>query len=270
MFISRERFSLRKEAVHLEVRATCQMHIYVPAGLFVFVFFLQKSHRNSKSDLQAFAALISSRLSKQGKGQSCVSTEQFRRTWRKLRFVTMASTVGLQSCVKSTEQLSWGTLKLKIMSDDTSWMASSQRLSIICLLILAPLSFILPSSHCSSILVILSSFLLQHACVCLCAFVFREREKHLDIEGSQPTGELQRAKHRCSLQSVSWTLASNRKALCLRTPPQPILWCNRSLSHTYSLLQPVVHPSLNWNWSQLHSSSSTMSYSCTSQNWRQK
>lgn len=173
--------------------------------------------------------------------------------------------------LRETEQLRHAEAEMKIMSDDTSWMASSQRRSIICLLILAPLSFILPSSHCSSILVILSSFLLQHACVCLCAFVFREREKHLDTEGSQPTGELQRAKHRCSLQSVSWMLASNRKALCLRTPPQPILWCNRSLSHTYSLLQPVVHPSLNWNWSQLHSSSSsTMSYSCTSQNWRRK
>lgn len=173
--------------------------------------------------------------------------------------------------INRTAELRHAEAEMKIMSDDTSWMASSQRLSIICLLILAPLSFILPSSHCSSILVILSSFLLQHACVCLCAFVFREREKHLDTEGSQPTGELQRAKHRCSLQSVSCTLASNRKALCLRTPPQPILWCNRSLSHTYSLLQPVVHPSLNWNWSQLHSSSSsTMSYSCTSQNWRRK
>lgn len=173
--------------------------------------------------------------------------------------------------INRTAELRHAEAEMKIMSDDTSWMASSQRLSIICLLILAPLSFILPSSHCSSILVILSSFLLQHACVCLCAFVFREREKHLDTEGSHPTGELQRAKHRCSLQSVSWTLASNRKALCLRTPPQPILWCNRSLSHTYSLLQPVVHPSLNWNWSQLHSSSSsTMSYSCTNQNWRRK
>lgn len=172
--------------------------------------------------------------------------------------------------INRTAELRHAEAEMKIISDDTSWMASSQRLSIICLLILAPLSFILPSSHCSSILVILSSFLLQHACICLCAFVFREREKHLDIEGSQRTGELQRAKHRCSLQSVSWTLASNRKALCLWTPPQPILWCNRSLSHTYSLLQPVVHPSLNWNWSQLHSSSSTMSYSCTSQNWRRK
>lgn len=155
------------------------------------------------------------------------------------------------------------------MSDDTSWMASSQRLSIICLLILAPLSFILPSSPCSSILVILSQ-LPSPACICLSLCVCVQREKHLDIEGSQPTGELKWAKHQCSLQSVSWTLASNRKALCLRTPPQPILWCNRSLSHTYSLLQPVVHPSLNWNWSQLHSSSSTMSYSCTSQNRRRE
>lgn len=95
--------------------------------------------------------------------------------------------------INRTAELRHAEAEMKIMSDDTSWMASSQRLSIICLLILAPLSFILPSSHCSSILVILSSFLLQHACVCLCAFVFREREKHLDTEGSHPTGELQRA-----------------------------------------------------------------------------
>lgn len=55
--------------------------------------------------------------------------------------------------------------EMKIMSDDTSWMASSQRLSMICLLILAPLSFILPSSHCSSILVFPASFSSMHVFV---------------------------------------------------------------------------------------------------------
>lgn len=148
--------------------------------------------------------------------------------------VTMSLASGLWVCVKSTKQLSWGTLfktEMKLVSDDMSWMASYLSVDIT-----ASVSHRFSYPHSSP------SFCCFHlhasVYMCLSLYVYsREREKHLGIQGSPPTGELQQAKHQFSLQSVSWTLDldSNRKSLSRQTPPQSSLWWNRSLSHAYSL-----------------------------------
>lgn len=66
-------FLLRKEA---GLKRMANAHVRARWVVRFCLFSLQKSHWNIEPDLQALATLIVPRLSKHGKGQSCVSTEQ--------------------------------------------------------------------------------------------------------------------------------------------------------------------------------------------------